>query len=212
MFRLTRTGPWADLEQRVREVVLRGDPSVRPYAEAHIELAEVEVKELAPLAYYVLRDRLGIVSYVREGLRSDHQIDPLQLEGLVEYEDGDGRRWRLAPPIVEVAGGTGVEPLTRLQAVVDGLHRCFVAGSLGLDTARVVAITGVRYPLVCLPLTWPEVALMDNVPEVKRKYAFASAQQCQAQHPEFADKITEDNYQYFFYRDLQNLGSEGIRE
>jgi len=209
--RALRNGSEQELLEAVRRAPLRGDPTILPYETSKIEIVAVGLDRLSPLAYYVLRRQLTFANTLRASLIAADNVDPWSLWSLVEFELA-GETRRVSPPVVEVMyesnNGGG---LSRHLGIVDGLHRCYAAREAGLSTMVVVVVHNPRYPLACLPLTWADVRVVDEVPDGKRRYRYATAEALRAAHPDLAAKVTPENHQYFLYRDLSHLGSSGIR-
>jgi len=206
-----RVLPYSHLESELRTATLWGCPDVRPYQNCEIRVTDVKLDDLWPLALYVLRDKLQFAVDLRQSLLA-HGVDPWGLPSIVEF-DQDGGHHRIAPPVIEVSPETDCGCPRPLLAIVDGLHRCFAARARGLETITVVLIAGAAYPLICRPVAWSEVAVLDTVPEMVRKrvFRFREAGEIARKFPEFAAKVTEENSHYFFFRNLQRLGSSGAR-
>lgn len=203
---------WEALETALRAVPLRGDARLHPYQTAHFSRRQMPIATLSPTAFYVLTDQLDQHRSFAKRLRDDLGCDLFGLDELLAY-DQDGRDWRIGPVIVETAD----EPsLGRpVSAIVDGLHRVWLAREQGRDMVAVVEITAIpaHFPLVPLPLQWSDLAVVERVPanEQKRRFRFPTL----SDFPDvsgFSDvPITVENYLYFFYRDLSGLGSGGVR-
>ena len=82
-----------------------------------------------------------------------------------------------------------------------------VARRSGADHIQAVVASGVRYPLLPLPATWDEVHVL-----CKRRFRFDSLEDFPDVSSLSSVEVGEDNYRYFFYRDMQTLGSRGKRD
>jgi hypothetical protein len=73
----------------------------------------------------------------------------------------------------------------------------------------------VKIPLVTLPVTWDEVRRYSvahpPAPDQKRRYRYTRRADFPDTLAGLNAQVTENNYQYFFYRDLATLGSAGVR-
>lgn len=212
-FRLVRTLSWGKLEALLRAVVLLGDETIRPYAAATIKPRKIKIDDLRPTAYYALNAQMQWHRQLASALQTRYALSLFDLTTAVDCVQGN-LPFRIAPPLVETYHEAAEDrPVT---AIVDGLHRVLLARHLGLDSLWVVEISDIpaEYPLVPLPLHWKDVTLCDTVPptHAKRKFRFPRL----ADFPETMARrtrvpISNDNYLYFFYRDLSELGSEGVR-
>jgi hypothetical protein len=203
---------WNALETALRAVPLRGDASLHPYQTAHINCRQMAIASLAPTAFYVLADQLDQHHNFGERLRSDLGRELFELDELLAYEQ-DGQNWRIAPVIIETAYDPSLGQ--SVSAIVDGLHRVWLAREQGRTMITVVEITEIpaQFPLVPLPLQWSDLSVVERVPanEQKRRFRFPTL----SSFPDisaFSDApVTDENYLYFFYRDLSLLGSGGVR-
>jgi hypothetical protein len=199
-------GSWSELVGRIRRCGTKGDPDLKPYASAQISMELVRISELVPLAKYVLAEQLGFVTRLHKRLSSRGE-DIFNLEYGILWPDGQNER-AITCPIVEQWDHEG-------HLLVDGLHRVWVARDLGRTELACAVIRGVEVPLVPLPVTWEEVKTFpvgQNPSEHdKRTYRFADAAALRTAIPSLAPKVTEENFRYFLYRDLDELGSSGIR-
>lgn len=208
-----RERDWEGLEQALRKVPLTGDPGVLPYKEAKISSQVVEASEIYPIARYVLQQNLEVQEKLHRMFMEEHKIDTLDLNGKkggvffeVEGEEGE---WLMSPPVVEISAADDNKPV-----LVDGEHRFMLAREYG-QKVRVIWIEGVpeHVPVVALPIAWNEVEIFDEVPPLtqKRDFRYESL----ADFPDisgFSDvPLNEENFHYFFYRDLSGVCSSGIR-
>lgn len=216
MFRINRVHSWEQLVDALRCIKLNGDANLHPYQEATIDSRLVEIDSLSPLAYYASTSQLEIGNQLRQRFLTHYALDPFDLSGIVDLTNGD-EECRIAPPLVEVyIEQQGLLKGKRVQALVDGLHRCPNAKRLGFSRIRAVVISNIpeHLPLVPLPLRWKDVRLVDEIPEETEKRAFRFPDL--ESFPDISwfspPPVTARNCRYFFYRDLSLLGSSGIRK
>jgi|SRR5579862_1143291 len=199
-------GSWADTVQRLRRSGTRGDANLKPYESAEISLERVPIADLVPTAKYVLKDQLEIVNNLYERSIS-FGVDIFDLECGVVWPNGPDER-PIACPIIELWEGEGL-------LVVDGLHRVWAAREKGRSEMTCAVIRNVKIPLVPLPVTWRDVRVFPpgQFPSnaEKREYRFADADTLRVAEPSLAAKVTDENARYFLYRNLDELGSSGIR-
>lgn len=209
--KLNRRFTLQQIKRILRGVHLKGDSSLFPYKRAVARVKKYKVSDLRPTSFYILENQLSKVGMIAKKFLSTYKIDIFQLSELLEYETKEGT-FRISPPIVEKY----FEPEERknVAAIVDGEHRIYLAKSKDIKQISVVEITEVPivYPLVPLPLSWEDVRVFSDVPKVKRKYRFPSLKD----FPDISSfskiKVKKDNFLYFFYRDLSDLGSSGVRK
>jgi hypothetical protein len=200
-----KLGALTELVGRVRRCGTKGDSSLRPYADATVTLERVKIDVLVPLSKYVLEEQLQQVRALRNVL-NESGVDLFNLEcGIAWPFDEDPRA--IAPPVVE--------QWDEALLLVDGLHRVWTAREQGLSEVTCVVISGVTLPLVPLPSAWTDIKVFapGQHPEQseKRTYRFGDRAAVQAVVPELAERVTEENFLYFLFRDLSELGSSGVR-
>lgn len=185
---------FSELESVLRNVSLLGDKNAFPYSDAEISIKRQNIKELRPLAFYVLSEGLAFQRNLKSVFKNKYSKSTLNMHGMLDYEL-NGEMFSVCPPIVEkyYEPSEGKE----IKVIVDGLHRIYLAFVQGFYTINTVEISKVpsEYPLVPMPLKWEDVKEEYIVPKVKRVYRFPDSP-----NP------------YFFYRDLSLLGSSGIRK
>ena len=215
MFRIHRVHSWEQLVDSLRLIKLNGDSNLHPYQEATIESRLVEIDSLSPLAYYALTSQLKVGNQLRQRFLTRYALDPFDLSGIVDLTNED-KECRIAPPLVEVyIEQQGPLKGKEVWALVDGLHRCLNAKRLGFSRTRAVVISNIpeHLPLVPLPLRWEDVRLVDEIPEETEKRAFRFPDL--ESFPDISwfssAPVIAQNCRYFFYRDLSQLGSSGIR-
>ena len=204
---------WDDFVSTLRQVTLAGDSKLRPYLKARITSCVVDADKIRPLSFYALKNKISMQQKLHELLLKEHKINTLDLDGkspeISFTVSGERGIWSMAPPIVEVSARDGGVPL-----LVDGEHRFLLAKSLGLPI-RVVWIEQIPeyFPTVAKPVTWDEVVTYESVPPLakKRHFRFPSLKSFPDISVFSKEKITVDNFQYFFYRDLSPVCTSGIR-
>lgn len=209
--RIVRFYTWDALEQILRSVPLRGDRSVHPYRYATIRGQLVNIDSLSPLSLYVLEGRLDKTLELHDAFMVTYSLNLWALPGLIEFTYNSPEVQKLAPPLVERYVETSYPVHTVVYGLVDGLHRCHVARSLGLPRMRVLVASDVPHPLVALPATWSEVRVCQEPPHPKRRYRFQSLDDFARAWFQTSVEVDENNFQYFLFRDLRALGSRGRR-
>ncbi len=217
---ITRVSTWNELLGELRDIRLRGDPKLFPYAEAEIKSQLIDVESVSPLSLYILSNKLRSQNNLRDALLARYGLDILDMAGILEFKLGqEDEPIRLAPPIIEVYNETAGEIRGKVWALVDGTHRLALARKKGIRYVRAIVIRKVpeRFPLMALPLRWGDVKDYETLPPglKKRIFRFPTLKD----FPDiswFSDvkitDISEDDRPYFFYRDLSPLGSSGPRK
>ncbi len=199
-------GTWDDLVQRLRRCGTSGDADLKPYQSADISMERIRIAELVPTAKYVLEEGLRTVGRLNDRL-SSLGVDIFDLECGILWPDGREER-PIACPIIEHWPGEGL-------LLVDGFHRVWVARDLGRAELVCAVIRHVEVPLVPLPIKWEEVKVFPvgqyPLEQDKRAYRFPNAGSLRTALPSISHKVTEGNFRYFLYRNLEDLGSSGIR-
>lgn len=207
---ITRVHPWDELEGVLRQVRLKGDPSLLPYVGARIESHILKVDEVYPLNLYALSKQIDLHMHLRELFLVNYALDLLDLSGVIEFKTSDGDHL-ISPSLVEIS-----KPDKNKMLLVDGINRFSLARRLGMSTVRSVLVSGVpdHFPLVPLPIEWSEVKILDKVPPLteKRRFRFSSLDKFPDVSKFSNVEINESIFRYFFYRDFEMLGSSGIRE
>lgn len=198
---------WRSLVEELGSCTLRYDRSIHPYESAGIRAEIVDIEALTPMALYVLNNRLDEVQALHDALMVQYCFGLWDLPGWIEFQYNSSDTQIIAPPIVEeYTEDMAFDTPTRIAGLVDGLHRCMAARRMGVERLWVLVASGVRYPLVPLPATWPEVQVLR-----KRRYRYRSLEEF-PDVSEYSDvEVNERNFQYFFFRDLRELGSRGER-
>ena len=203
---------WEFLESGLRDVRMLVDRALKPYAKAKIRLVQIPVTDLDPIANYVLKSQLGQLRLAQADLCSQYALSLFDLTASLNTKCA-ATLFRQVPPVIE----RYFEPTEQrmVNVVIDGLHRVFLARELELDKIWVVQITEVpdEYPVVSLPVRWEDVRPVIRVPanRAKRKFRYSSTKDFPDLSGLTNTEVTEENYLYFFYRDLSALGSSGIR-
>ena len=211
-FRLHHRGDFPELERALRQVTLKGDPAIHPYATATITTRRMPIAELRPIATYVLAPQLAYQRRIQAAL-AEQGIDLFDLAGPITYEV-DGVTHTMSPPIVETAYDSALREV--VSALLDGQHRVWLAREQGHDTIRVAEITHIaqNIPILSVPQRWEDVRVVESVPPhaEKRRFRYQSPGELRAAVCYFTDApISEESYRYFLYRDLAVIGSPGIR-
>ncbi len=202
-----KLGTIEDFSKILRRCGTKGEPNLFPYEGSEITIESVIIENLVPLSKYVLQENLEQVTLLQDRLKLE-DIDIFDLPGRLTLR-GDGDMRFISPPIVELWKNEGF-------LLVDGLHRVCLARQQGRDTINCAVIRGVTTPMVPLPTVWEKVRTyppgeMPRADE-KRDYRFPTATSLRDAMPAIRDKVTDENYRYFLFRDLGALGSTGIRE
>lgn len=205
---------WPDFVKTLRHVHLLGDKKIFPYQKAKIEPKIVNAEDVYPISKYVLKSSLAMQRQLHDLLLSEHKLNSLDLNGhlaSIDFEvKGERGIWLMSPPIVEISLHDGGKPV-----LVDGEHRFVMARKLG-QKVRVILISNVarQCPVVATPIEWSDVVEYDQVPDLslKRDYRFDKL----ADFPDISSfsqaKITEKNFRYFFYRNLEPVCTTAIRK
>lgn len=200
-----KSGSMADLEERLRRSPIKGDAETKPYSTAEISLERLTIDSLVPLSKYVLKDKLEFIEQTRLSLLA-HSVDILDLDCGLVWPDGVSGR-PVAAPIVE--------EWDEALLLVDGLHRVWTARSMGSATVTCAVLRRVELPLMTLPASWRDIKIFPSGQsphrDEKRNYRFSNVAALKTAIPAHAAHITSENCEYFLYRDLQELGSDGVR-
>lgn len=159
--------------------------SVAVYDEAQISLRYFYADEVYPTALYVLRPHLQAVACIGQEL-AQAGINIFDLDEVIEYNG-----ILIAPPIVELSDG--------VPAIVDGIHRFYLAKQLGLPV-KAIYVEGAKLPLISYPVTWEQVQEYDEAPQNPR-------------HRRALRLGIEDTSESLrqYYRDFSLFGSRGRR-
>lgn len=207
---ITRVHPWEELEGILRRVELKGDPSLFPYAGARIETSLLRTEEVSPLSLYALSGQVELHKKLRELFLANYALELLDLSGIIEFRTEDGDHL-ISPSLVEISKPDGNKAL-----LVDGINRFSLAKELGIPKVRSIVVSEVpgHFPLVPLPLEWSDVKIVDEVPSLteKRRFRFPDLDKFPDVSKFSKVEINKDIFHYFFYRDLDILGSSGVRK
>lgn len=210
-FKLKGLANFEALVGLLRSVGLMGDKSVKVYEHCQIQPKRFAIENLSPLALYALESQLAQHKKLFWHLSKFGQ-NLFDLAGVMEYSQ-NGQNYRLAPPIVE----TYIEPTTGqpVTVIIDGLHRVLAAKQLGFDEVWAIEVSDVPNTLlpIALPVTWSYVVTYGEVPKwgAKRLYRYKSPAEYPTLTAVTGQIVTNENYQYFLYRDFSVLGSSGVR-
>lgn len=203
-----------ELGSILHTVALMGDRSLFPYRDATVGLVPMRQADLVPIATYMLNERLAATLELFDAFMSRFCFGLFDLAGLMKFRYNSSDIQVIAPPVVETHNGAVSGDSGNVNMLVDGLHRFVTAKRVGLDQVRVLQTGEVPYPLIALPVAWDSVVEYHEPPppDLKRIYRFRRL----ADVPEDVARLTnwainEGNCMYFFYRDLESLGSKGHR-
>lgn len=156
---------------------------LQPYLNSEISIRSMHPNEISPTANYVLSDSIArLVRGHDYALKNGFNI--FDLSEIHSFMNG----YVIAPPVVEYS------PDDKSDLLVDGIHRVFLAKLM--DTKiNVIYIRDVDLscPFVSYPLTWENVDVVQNRPDVARR---------------IREGVIDRT---FHYRDLSFLGSTGPR-
>ncbi len=209
---IAETETWSQLETRLRHVGLLGDPHLKPYAQATIESRVINSDDVWPVARYILTDHLETQRFLHWAFEQEQGIDTLHQEDdqsrILFTLEGEAEEWALIPPIIEES------PLDGKPLLVDGEHRFFLARELGVPI-KVIWISQVpkQFPIVATPIDWSEVKAYDEVPDTskKRDYRYPTLDSFPDISVVSDVNITQENFLYFFFRDLAPVCTSGVR-
>lgn len=205
-FTLGAVGSPDDMLTAMRDVSILGDRSIKPYAESPMTIGPVQISDLVPLSRYVLQGQLHMIQSLQRNFLAAGQ-DLWKLRGLMEWSIGSDRH-TVGPPVVEVTDDGQ-------NLLVDGAHRVWTARSEGVTEINCVTIRQVSLPLVTLPCDWKEVVSYapGSVPaeEDKRHFRYQHPDEVRREYSGNSELVTDENFRYFFFRDLRFLGSSGVR-
>lgn len=200
-----RVGTPSELWDLLAGCQLLGDPAARPYMGVQFSLEQVRIDQLVPLSKYVLREQVEEVRQLQASLVVA-DLDVFDLQCGVCWPSEGGRP--LAVPVVEEWEGQGL-------LLVDGIHRVWAAREESREVVTCAVCRGCRVPLVPSPVSWSDVVPFapGQFPErgAKRVYRFTTPDDVRRVVPGSAHLVTDDNFQYFLFRDLEAVGSSGIR-
>ena len=162
-----KTIPLSKIEEKLRNVPLKGYDGHKIYEHARINFTTMNPKELAPAQKYVLsrnlyRTRILHDEFILKG------IDTLALDKGLLYSTEYGSYY-LIPPVVEVMHD---EAGNDIHLINDGMHRIYTALQMEVPI-MVTLISGVpeRYPYYAAPAKngWVDVNVYSGISEVKDK-------------------------------------------
>jgi hypothetical protein len=166
---ITRT----DLLSALRQTRLRGFDGARPYENAELTIDNLDTDLLSPAQNYVMESSVAVVEVLRKELSQlGHDIFSLDGGLTITTAEAPGEAIPVIPPVIEQSDEPGGRQVLLIN---DGMHRVFAARRVGLPISVVVA-RGVpaRYPYYAFALEtgWPEVELLDQMPEgrIRKKY------------------------------------------
>ncbi len=207
---------WRELVATLRQVKLKYDKQLLPYRTATVDSQVVSLDDITPMALYVMKKRLDETIELYDAMMVTYGLSLFDLAGLLTFCYNDLDRQTIGPPLLERYHESHPRAIQKGNVIglVDGLHRCYSARRLGFKQVRAVGISSVSYPLVPLPARWDLVQVYDQPPppDQKRYYRYQKPEDLLLLNCPFTAPVTQNNYQYFFFRDLNYLGSKGERD
>lgn len=197
-----------ELIDLVRTVPLLSDPAVQVYENSNISIKEFYPEELNLAKLSFIKSNIERTKQLREDLITQHNIDILNLDFRLEFQNENEKSWVIIPPIVELSpkavqyvpkeneeDPNRIFENIKIPILGDGAHRGFVAKELGVQI-KVVFISNAdpKYPYYAYPNDWSEAEIAEEtVAKEKRKYF-----------------VWEDKYSLF--RDFSVISTGGVRE
>ncbi|MBX4196171.1 hypothetical protein KW805_01125 [Candidatus Pacearchaeota archaeon] len=200
---LVRKIPFEELEKMVRSVPINqknfdGTP-VLVYEKADISLKRLRVDQVNPPTFYLLRKNLDFQGELHEYMKTNYNIDTLNLEGALELKNHDTHQgWTLTPPIIEVVPKTvkyvpkrgeleyNDDVKVQIPLINDGAHRVALARQLGKEfTGLYISGAPEEYPYYAHPNGWDRVKIVDDVPKTKPEKKFYTLDNCYALYRDF---------------------------
>lgn len=189
--------PMEELLAKVRQVPLlnpaEDGSQIFPYRNAHIELRRMNIMEVNPTTFYLIRKNFDFQKALRDAMKSQHGIDTLFLnEGLEIRVDGKDEAWTIMPPVVEVGTRSvrfhpqdgeiaydGPDHVFKIQVNLlnDGAHRVSLAvcpEASGFFNAIYIVGADPNHPFYAHPNEWSRVRAVDSTPstlEEKKLYS-----------------------------------------
>lgn len=209
---MLRFHDWRFLEEKLRACHLLHDKEIHPYRHARIRTQIMDIRDLAPLSLYIVKQRLQEVLELHDVLLAQYCLGLWDLPGLLEYTYITQEEQLLAPPVVERYTETAWKGHPLMNGILDGLHRCRMTLDMGLQSIRVIVVSEVPYPPLPLPVMWDEVKTLEKPPRKseRRRLRYKRVEDYPGSFRTSVD-ITSENVSYFLYRDLSVLGSRGPR-
>ena len=166
--------PYNELEKRVREVTLMGDPDIKPYAHERvkIELKKIDPRFVRPVSFYYRGLSLEFQKLFRKTMLEEHNIDTFNLDRAYMFQfqlPGFPERM-IMPPIIEISLYDGDLPI-----VMDGIHRTYYALQQGSDiNSMIISNVIIPYYGVPMPDGWATMKNSVLIPPnaEKRKFRF----------------------------------------
>jgi hypothetical protein len=195
------------------EVSLNGDATIFPYKNAQIEYRIIDPYSVKPISLYALKDNLATQHQIHQLFQDKYQLNTLDLppesRHVLFNVEGESGNWLIAPPIVEESSVDGGIPV-----LIDGEHRFLLAHELQQPIGVIwISQVPTQFPTVAYPVEWSEVKIYDQVPSLveKRKYRYPQLSDFPDISSFSQQPVAEDNYLYFFYRNLNPLCNTGVR-
>ncbi len=160
--------PFSELVQKLHDITLCGDESIKPYSKAEISIESVEPTELRPMQRYLMESRLDNLPRFRDELIRDAGIDMMRLDKGYVFTDGTDL-YGLLPPIVEVSYYDQGTP----KVILDGSHRCYLS-LVGGKNINVILVDNCNIPLHSFPNSWDNLKICATPPPDSEKRTYRS--------------------------------------
>ena len=165
------------LEPMLREINLKDNQNVKPYAEADFSIQTFPPDFVRPVGSYVVTRNLKFQDLLRQTLQREYKIDTLIMEGgrsvKIQFNLPDKTERLLIPTFVEVSHYDGGLPI-----VMDGQHRLYLAMSKKIPHVNSIVARNVIVPYYGYPLPngWADVEQVSEVPHTgaKRRYRIST--------------------------------------
>jgi len=205
---------WSKLEDELRRVTLQAAPRFFPYQRANASLKVIRLDDLSPMSLYVIKKRIEESIELHDAMMIHLGVGLWDMPGLITFQYKTEGQQKIAPPLVEAYTEQDCGKPFEVLGLVDGLHRCTAAKHLGLKEIKAIFLSKVDAPLVPLPVKWSEITQYSSTDslrkEQKRRYRYNSVSEIPIETRK-RYLPSEENLDYFFYRDLKPLGSLGKR-
>ena len=218
---LLEVGTYSELERRLCQVNLLGNPELNPYgsdlfSDERINFASLPpdlTKGVFPCYFNVSDKKLQELTDIRDLFLAKYAFDILNLNGLIKCQR-NGKTYTLTPPIVEYSN------VHNNFVFMDGLTRFVLAQMLDRPIG-VVVINRIRedlFPVPFEPLSWDNIVVRDftqeelrygrsRFPTTESLLEFYDVRRCRHTNHQIVNK----HPQHYFVRNLSPLGIESTR-
>ena len=158
---------------------LRGDPSIKPYADAEISVQTTQKSAVVPTQRFVLQEQLDTIRNLHK-IFAGKGIDIFNNPGFITYTIGK-ENFTLTPPIIEVIEN---KPL-----LIDGMHRIIYFENSPFTAIFIKGIRPEFYPYqIGLKRGWQEVwtfesEVPENFPRKERRYSMEESKHYFREYP-----------------------------